>query len=483
MLILTIDQGTTGTTTMLVNRDGRIVDRAYREFKQHYPNPGWVEHDPLDIWRTVLDSVKAVCTHVSEPITAVGITNQRETTVVWDRKTGEPVYNAIVWQCRRTADRCHELRSEAATIRHKTGLPVDAYFSATKVEWILKHVSDRSPETLCFGTIDSWLIWQLTNGQVHATDYTNASRTLLYNIIDRQWDADLCRMFGIHPAMLPEVKPSAADYGHITSIPRLHGVPIAGVVGDQQAALFGQLCFRPGQVKNTYGTGCFVVMNTGDSTIFSDQGLITTLAVNAEGGPCYALEGSIFIAGAAVQWLRDELKLIQNAAESEAAAMSVDDTGGVYLVPAFVGLGAPHWDMDARGTLVGITRGTNRKHIIRATLEAIAYQTYDVVKLMETESATAIPALAVDGGATANNFLMQFQADILQTDIHRPAIIETTAMGAAYLAGLRTGVWKSTDELSAIHQIDKTFHPQMDADRQHQLLAGWQRALRQTMTR
>ncbi|MBN2011600.1 glycerol kinase GlpK [candidate division KSB1 bacterium] len=481
MLILAIDQGTTGTTTLLINHEGEIVARSYREFPQIYPKPGWVEHNPTEIWQTVLLTVRDVCKQTDEAIAAVGITNQRETTVVWDRETGEPVHNAIVWQCRRTADKCNALREHAPEIHAKTGLPLDAYFSATKIRWILDNIEFRDPAELCFGTIDSWIIWKLTSGKVHATDYTNASRTLLFDITKKQWDPEFCSLFDVPSVMLPPVKPSASRFGFVTGIPQLQGVPIAGVAGDQQAALFGQACFKRGQVKNTYGTGCFTVMNTGDTPIFSSNGLITTIAVNGDGQPCYALEGSIFIAGAAIQWLRDEMKFIENAAESEAIAKSINSTDGVYLVPAFVGLGAPHWDMDARGAIVGLTRGSNRKHIIRAALESIAYQTNDVVKLMESDSGIPIDRVAVDGGASANNFLMQFQADILIKMVERAEIIESTALGAAFLAGLNVGFWESSEKLAAIRRIDKRFFHTMNPARRKALIDGWDKALRQTM--
>ena len=368
MYILAIDQGTTGTTTVLYNQEGEIVDKAYREFRQIYPRPGWVEHDPLEIWQTVVDSVQELKSRNKEKIVAIGITNQRETTIGWDKKTGQPIHNAIVWQCRRTADICEKLNPKEELFRNKTGLPVDAYFSGTKIKWLLENAKDYKVDNLLFGNIDTWLIRKLTNGKVHATDYTNASRTLIFNIIEKKWDAELCQLLNIPPSILPQVKKSIDDYGVVESIPEIADVPIFGDAGDQQAALFGQACFEEGQSKNTYGTGCFLLMNAGSNAIFSKKGLVTTLAVNGKGNPCYALEGSVFIAGAAIQWLRDELKIIDNSAESEKAALSVEDNGGVYMVPAFVGLGAPHWDMQARGVIVGLTRGANRNHIIRAAL-------------------------------------------------------------------------------------------------------------------
>lgn len=489
MYSLAIDQGTTGTTTVLCDRSGRIVDQAQQDFPQIYPQPGWVEHDPMAIWQTVIDTVQAVCARSGGrgrgcgEIAAVGITNQRETTVVWDANTGKPIHNAIVWQCRRTAELCDRLHSREDMFRRKTGLPVDAYFSGTKIRWLLDHVNGCKPEDLRFGTIDSWLIWQLTNGNVHATDYTNASRTLLFDIVAKRWDEELCELVGVPTCMLPDVRQSIGDYGVVESIPALKGVPICGVAGDQQAALFGQMCFKRGQIKNTYGTGCFALMNTGDEAVFSTKGLITTLAVSGAGDPCYAMEGSVFIAGAAIQWLRDELGILESAVDSDAAARAVRDNAGVYLVPAFVGLGAPHWDMEARGTLVGLTRGANRNHVVRAALESMAYQTRDVLVAMHEETGIAIPALAADGGAAANDFLMQFQADVLGARVVRPAHVESTALGAAYLAGLKAELWSDCDELSRLKTIDREFVPAMADDVRERLLAGWAKALRQAMTR
>ncbi len=479
MHILAIDQGTTGTTAVLYDRQARPAARAYRELPQIYPRPGWVEHDPLEIWRTVAECVEEVCAGGRNDIAAVGITNQRETTLVWDARSGEPVHNAIVWQCRRTAEACERLRAWNAEIRRRTGLPVDAYFSATKIRWILDHVPERRVEDLLFGTVDSWLIWKLTDGAAHVTDHTNASRTLLFDIAARRWDEGLCALIGVPPHVLPEVRPSVAEFGTVRGIPALEGVPILGVAGDQQAALFGQTCFERGEMKNTYGTGAFVVMNTGPEPVVSSPGLVTTLAVDGTGGSCYALEGSIFVAGAAVQWLRDELGLIDAAADSEAAARRVDDNGGVYLVPAFVGLGAPHWDMRARGALVGLTRGARRDHVIRAALESMAYQTADVLEVMEGESGAPAAALAVDGGACANDFLMQFQADIIDRPVVRPRNIETTSLGAAYLAGLHAGLWPGAETLRGMKRVDREFGPAMDAPRRTELLDGWRRAVRQ----
>lgn len=480
MYILAIDQGTTGTTTALYDKNTNLVKKAYRQFKQIFPQPGWVEHDPGEIWQTVIDTIEELLTDFSGEISAVGITNQRETTVIWDKKTGEPIYNAIVWQCRRTAPYCKELSEYEDVIREKTGLPVDAYFSGTKIKWLLENVPQDNKENLLFGTIDTWLIWKLTNGEVHATDFTNASRTLIYNITDKNWDEELLQLLDIPFSVLPTVKKSADDFGKVDSIVKIKGVPIAGVAGDQQAALFGQRCFNKGQVKNTYGTGCFLLMNSGTEPVYSEQGLITTLAIDGQYNPCYALEGSIFIAGAVIQWLRDELKLIGNASESEAAAFSVENNAGVYFVPAFVGLGAPHWDPEARGTIVGLTRGTGRNHLLRAALESMAYQTYDVLSIMEKESGIKLKDIAVDGGATANNFLMQFQADILNLPIIRPEMAETTSLGAAYLAGLRVGLWQDTDEICRIQRTDSTFVPDMEEHVRQDLLKGWQKAIDQT---
>jgi len=480
MYILAIDQGTTGTTTILYNQKGQLVDKAYRQFKQIYPKPGWVEHDPNEIWQTVLDTVDELLSRNKGKIAGIGITNQRETTILWDGKTGESVYNAIVWQCRRTAEHCEVLQEHTDLFKQKTGLPIDAYFSGTKIKWILDNVPNLDIDNLKFGTIDTWLIWKLTNGQVHATDYTNASRTLIYNIAKKEWDDELCQIIGVPQYILPDVRKSADDYGLVKSIVALEGVPVAGVVGDQQAALFGQRCFEPGQLKNTYGTGCFLLVNTGQEMVTSEHGLLTTLAVNGQGEPCYALEGAVFIAGAAIQWLRDELELIKDSAESERIALAVPDNAGVYLVPAFVGLGAPHWDMHARGTIVGLTRGSNKNHIIRAALESMAYQTHDVVHTMEKETGKKIAEIDVDGGATANNFLMQFQSDILNIPLIRPQMVETTALGAAYLAGLQTGFWKNSQELLNLERSENSYLPQMNETQRKKLLSGWAKALRQT---
>ncbi|AAM71433.1 MAG TPA: glycerol kinase [Chlorobaculum sp.] len=482
MAILSIDQGTTGTTCMIYDRTGSVLARAYRELTQHYPQAGWVEHDPEEIWRTVVECVAEVRGAYSGHIEAIGITNQRETTVVWDRRSGQPVHRAIVWQCRRTAKLCNRYRSEEAAIRAKTGLPVDAYFSATKIRWILDAHPEIDPSNLLFGTIDTWLIWKLTGGEVHATDLTNASRTLLFDIHERRWSPELCELFGVPLSMLPEARPSMGGFGSVRTIPALDGVLIAGVAGDQQAALFGQCCFAPGSVKNTYGTGCFMVMNTGEKFVSSSHGLLTTLALDGAGRSCYAVEGSVFIGGAVMQWLRDGLQLIGSAAESETIARSVESNGGVYLVPAFVGLGAPHWNMEARGTITGLTRGSSRAHIVRAALESIAFQSHDVFRAMVADIGIQPQSLTVDGGAVSNEFLMQLQADLLGVPVHRPRNIESTALGAACLAGLEAGVWGSAAELRVLNSVERVFTPAMPEGEREALLAGWQKALRQTLT-
>jgi glycerol kinase len=484
--ILALDQGTTSSRAIVFNNDGKIVSVAQKEFRQIYPKPGWVEHDPLEIWDTQLGVAKDAIEKAGitgEEIAAIGITNQRETTVVWDKNTGEPVYNAIVWQCRRTAPICDDLKAKelADTIRSKTGLVVDAYFSGTKVKWILDNVEGARERAekgeLYFGNIDTWLIWKLTKGKVHVTDYSNASRTMLFNIHELKWDEDILKELNIPESVLPEAKPSSCIYGNADK--ELFGVeiPIAGAAGDQQAALFGQACYNPGMAKNTYGTGCFMLMNTGEKAVASNNGLLTTIAWGLDGKVEYALEGSIFIAGASVQWLRDELKIIDNAAASEGMAASVPDTNGVYVVPAFVGLGAPYWDMYARGSIMGLTRGANRNHIVRATLESIAYQTRDVLEAMQEDSKINLKALKVDGGAVANNFLMQFQADILGVPIYRPEVTETTALGAAYLAGLAVGFWSSKDEIAEKWNVDKVFDPLMDVSDRDKKYAGWKKAV------
>lgn len=484
--ILSLDQGTTSSRAIIFNRSGEVVGQCSKEFKQIYPQPGWVEHNPNEIWETQLEVAQKVISDSSispSEIAAIGITNQRETTIIWDKNTGEPVYNAIVWQCRRTADTCKRFSQEGwdQKIRRKTGLVLDAYFSGTKVRWILKHIPGAIEKArkgdLLFGTVDTWLIWKLTGGNVHATDYSNASRTMLYNINDLAWDKEILDFFRIPESILPEVKPSSGDYGK--SDKELFGVeiPIAGVAGDQQAALFGQSCFSPGMTKCTYGTGAFMLMNTGEKIVRSQNGLLTTIAWGIDGKITYALEGSAFIAGAVIQWLRDELCIIKDAAQSEEFAKKVDDTADVYFVPAFVGLGAPHWDMFARGTLVGLTRGANRYHIVRAALEAIAYQTNDIVKAMLADAKMDLKGLRVDGGAVQNNFLVQFQADILQSTVDRPVVFETTALGAAYLAGLGTGFYESTDEIEKSWLLGKTFAPEMPAENAEKLFKRWEKAV------
>ncbi|MGA2083680.1 MAG: glycerol kinase GlpK [Holophaga sp.] len=485
--ILALDQGTTSSRAILFDHSGRSVGTAQKEFAQIYPNPGWVEHDPMEIWSTQTDVAREALARAGagpEEVAALGITNQRETTIVWDRATGRPVHNAIVWQCRRTAAICDELKARGLEeyVRENTGLVLDAYFSGTKVKWILDHVPGARERArdgeLLFGNVDTWLIWNLTGRRVHCTDYSNASRTLLFNIKDLAWDRTLLEALDIPAAMLPEVRPSSCVYGETApELEGLAGIPIAGDAGDQQAALFGQACFSPGMAKNTYGTGCFMLMHTGARRVRSTRGLLTTIAWGVDGQVEYALEGSIFVAGAAVQWLRDELKLIDHAAQSETLAASVPDTAGVYLVPAFVGLGAPYWDMYARGVLVGLTRGVGRNHIVRATLEAIAYQTRDVLTAMQEDSGITLKALKVDGGAVPNNFLMQFQADVLGVPVDRPRVTETTALGAAYLAGLATGFWKDRTEIAAKWEVDRTFMPVMDPAVRDRLYAGWKRAV------
>jgi len=482
--VLAIDQGTTGTTVMIFDASGGVRGRGYSEFRQYYPRPGWVEHDADEIWR-VTKRVIGIALRSARlrpnDVAAIGITNQRETTVLWDRLTGKPVHRAIVWQDRRTASICEALKAEGAeaAIHAKTGLVTDAYFSGTKLQWLLDHVKNARGRVhrLAFGTIDSWLIWKLTAGQVHATDFTNASRTLLFNIHDRQWDPDLLRMLNVPEEVLPRVLPSAGVVGITDKKTFGAEVPIAGLAGDQQAALFGQGCFRPGLVKNTYGTGCFLLMYTGEHAVDSQRGLLTTMACAADGQPAYAVEGSIFVAGAAIQWLRDGLGLLKQAKESEPLARKVDSTLGVYLVPAFVGLGAPYWDADARGALVGLTRGVSKAHLVRAALESLAYQTRDVVDTMVAESGRPLTGLRVDGGAATNNFLMQFQADILDATVDRPKVVETTALGAALLAGLGVGLWKSAAELERVRKPDRIFRPHMAPEKREALYQGWRRAV------
>ena len=489
--ILSIDQGTTGTTVLLIDVRGEIVAHGYQEFTQHYPRPGWVEHDPAEIWevthRVIADLIE---THGdTDQIAAIGVTNQRETTVVWERKTGRPIHPAIVWQCRRTSGICADLkeRSLEEGVRAKTGLVLDPYFSATKIAWILDQVDGARERAergeLAFGTIDTWLLWYLTGGQAHVTDYTNASRTMLFNIDTLTWDDDLLDLLRVPKSVLPKVQPSGSIFGRTQNIlPLPDGIPIAGIAGDQQSALFGQLCTRTGMAKNTYGTGCFLMLNTGDQRVHSKSGLLTTLACGLDQRPVYALEGSVFIAGAAVQWLRDGLHLINTAAETEPIATSVPDSGGVFVVPAFTGLGAPYWDAEAQGAILGLTRGATRAHIVRSTLESIALQTADVVTAMHTDAAVELDRLRVDGGAVANNFLMQFQADILGIDVERPTRIETTGLGAGYLAGLTMGVWNGVHELESHRQIDKVFSPNIDANQRQEKLDGWKNAVRRVMS-
>lgn len=482
--ILALDQGTTSSRAILFDKQQNIIGISQKEFTQHYPKEGWVEHDPMEIYSSqyaVMMEVIAQSGVDVKDIKGIGITNQRETTILWDAKTGRPVYNAIVWQCRRTADRIDQLKQQGLEeyIRKTTGLVPDAYFSATKIAWILDHVPQGRERAkkgeILFGTVDSWLIWKLSGGKVHVTDYTNASRTMLFNINTLSWDEKLLDALDIPVQMLPRVKNSSEIYAYTT----IQGeeIPIAGIAGDQQAALFGQCCFEQGQAKNTYGTGCFLLMNTGDKPCFSQNGLITTIAIGLNGKVQYALEGSVFVGGAVIQWIRDEMRFINESKDAEYYAQKVEDTGGVYLVPAFTGLGAPHWDMYARGCIIGITRGTKREHIIRAAQESIAYQSYDLVKAMEKDTGVFIRELKVDGGASRDAFLMQFQADVLDCEVRRPMIRETTALGAAYLAGLAVGVWKDTDEIRKLWNCDTVFQSQMKAERREKLLRDWHRAV------
>ena len=484
--VLALDQGTTGSTALLIDPEGEVRARGYAELTQHYPQPGWVEHDPVQIWTTIGQAAsQAVASSGIAPgeIAAVGITNQRETTILWERASGRPVGNAIVWQCRRTAALCERLKADGVEpeVRRKTGLVVDPYFSGTKIRWMLDHDPALRPRAergeLCFGTVDAWLLWQLTGGTVHATDPSNASRTLCYDIHRRAWDEGLCGILGVPMALLPEVKPSAGVFAQTTKSAWLPGdIPVAGIAGDQQAALFGQACVEPGMAKNTYGTGCFALLNTGERAVASTEGLLTTVAWTVESTTSYALEGAVFIAGAAVQWLRDGLGIIKQAAETQILAESVPDTGGVYLVPAFVGLGAPYWDPYARGTLTGLTRGTTRAHLARAALEAIAYQSRDVLDTMRRESGVPLTTLRVDGGAAANDFLCQFQADVLGVEVLRPSVTETTGLGAAYLAGVGAGLWKSR-ELATRWKLERKFTPAMPAAARDAAYGGWRRAV------
>jgi glycerol kinase len=488
--VLAIDQGTTSSRAILFDQNGQIIDIAQKEFTQIFPQAGWVEHDAMEIWGSVQSVISEVLAKASVPaneIAAIGITNQRETTVVWDRHTGLPVYHAIVWQSRQTSDICEDLKAQGYNdlFRERTGLLIDAYFSGTKVKWILDHVEGAREKAekgdLLFGTIDTWLVWKLSGGKRFVTDYTNASRTLMYNIFEQKWDEELLGILTIPPAMLPEVCSSSEVYT-VTQKNLFFGeeIPISGIAGDQQAALFGQACFEPGMAKNTYGTGCFMLMNTGEKAVRSNHGLLTTIAWGLDGKVEYALEGSIFVAGSAVQWLRDGLQIIRNAADSEQLANQVTSTDGVYVVPAFVGLGTPYWDSDARGAVFGLTRGTTQAHFVRATLESLAYQTKDVLTSMEADSSIQLKKLRVDGGATANNFLMQFQSDILGVPVERPVVLETTALGAAYLAGLAVGFWKSKQEIAENWHVDRTYQVQMDDNTRAELYNGWKKAVQAT---
>jgi glycerol kinase len=485
--VLALDQGTTGSTALVIDADGRVVGRGYAELPQHFPRPGWVEHDPEEIWSTIERSARVALAEAGVAggeLAAIGITNQRETTIVWERATGAPIHRAIVWQCRRTASLCDRLRADGVEgmVRKKTGLVLDAYFSGTKIRWLLDEVAGARGRAergeLAFGTVDAWLIWKLTGGRVHATDATNASRTLCLELRTGDWDDEMLAVLGVPRAILPTVTPSAGVVGETADLGWLpRGVPIAGIAGDQHAALFGQACLTPGAAKNTYGTGCFVLLNTGPTPVVSSHGLVTTIAWRIDGRITYALEGSVFIAGAAIQWLRDGLGLVKNAAESQALAESVSDTGDVYFVPAFVGLGAPHWDMYARGTIVGLTRGTTGAHLVRAALESIAFQSRDVLEAMAADAGIAAAELRVDGGAAANDFLCQFQADMLDVAVLRPAVIETTALGAAYLAGLGAGLWRSLDEVERRWTLERRFEPRLAASVRAGRYDGWRRAV------
>ena len=485
--IMALDAGTTSNRCILFNEQGVICSVAQKEFIQYFPHPGWVEHDADEIWSSMLGVAVEAMNKLNitpDQVAAIGITNQRETTIIWDKNTGEPGYHAIVWQCRRTSEYCDQLKEKGLTekFRQKTGLMIDAYFSGTKVKWILDNIPGAREKAeagdLLFGTVETWLIWKLTKGRVHVTDYSNAARTMLFNINTLEWDDEILEELGIPKSMLPQARPSSEVYGMADESYFGKEIPIGGAAGDQQAALFGQTCFTAGEAKNTYGTGAFLLMNTGTKPVFSDNGLITTIAWGLDGEVNYALEGSIFVAGAAIQWLRDEMRLVDSSPDSEYMASKVKDTNGCYVVPAFTGLGAPHWDQYARGTIVGITRGVNKYHVIRATLESLAYQTYDVLKAMEADSGIKLSALKVDGGASANNFLMQFQSDILNTEVRRPRCVETTAMGAAYLAGLAVGYWKDKNDVINNWNIDRKFHPEMKEDEREEKLAGWEKAVK-----
>ncbi|MGI6767956.1 MAG: glycerol kinase GlpK [Bacilli bacterium] len=484
--ILALDQGTTSSRAIVFDKKGNIKGIAQQEFPQIYPKNGWVEHDPLDILGSQVGVIGEALIRANisaKDIEAIGITNQRETTVVWDRVTGKPIYNAIVWQCRRTADYCEELKKQGyqEMVYEKTGLIIDSYFSATKIKWILDNVPKAREKAekgeLCFGTVDTYVMWALSEKHIFATDYTNASRTMLFNIHTLEWDEELLELFGIPRAMLPEVHPSGHLFGYASEALVGARIPICGVAGDQQAALFGQLCTEKGTIKNTYGTGCFMLMNTGDVPVKSQNGLITTLAACISDRPCYVLEGSVFVGGAVVKWLRDEMRLIRKADETERYALAVPDTNGVYVLPAFVGLGAPHWDSDIRGTVIGLTRATKKEHFIRAALESIAYQVHDILRAMEEDLGVKIRSLFVDGGASANNFLMQFQSDILGVDVIRPKVIEVTALGAAYLAGLKVGYWRDVDDIRQNIGVERIFKPEMDAETKAKLLKGWNKCI------
>jgi len=488
--LMAFDQGTTSSRCILFNEKSEIMSAANKEFTQIYPKPGWVEHDPMEIWSSQINVAAEAMARIgaeAKDISAIGITNQRETTVVWDKNTGKPVFNAIVWQCRRTAEYCDELKACGfdKDIKEKTGLVVDAYFSGTKVRWILENVPGAREKAengeLLFGTIDTWLIWNLTKGRVHVTDYTNASRTMLFNIHSLEWDKDILERLNIPASMLPDVKPSSYHYGNTCLDVLIGEIPIAGIAGDQQAALFGQCCFEEGMVKNTYGTGCFILMNTGEKAVESKNGLLSTIAWGLDGKVEYALEGSVFIAGAAIQWLRDGLRMIDNAAITEVYATKVEDSSGVYVVPAFVGLGAPYWDQYARGAILGLTRGVEKEHFIRATVESLAYQSNDVIKAMEADAGVTLKQIRVDGGASANNFLMQFQADILDVEVIRPSIIESTALGAIYLAGLAVGYFSDKSDIVKNASTSRVFKPNMDDDTRQKLVSGWKKAVKKTL--
>ncbi len=489
--ILSIDQGTTGSRAVIYDKNGEKIASAYQEFTQYFPKPGWVEHDPEEIWESVNSSIQKALKAVPKgSVSAIGITNQRETTVIWDKYTGKPIYNAICWQCRRTADRCDQLKKKTGEIgffKNRTGLTIDAYFSATKIEWILKNIKGAHEKGksghLCFGTTDTWVLWKLTGGKVHATDYTNASRTMLFNIEKLKWDEEILKKFGIPKTILPQTMKSSGIFGRTIKIGSLpQGIPIAGIAGDQQAALFGQACFEPGEIKNTYGTGCFILLNIGKVRILSRYGLITTLGCGSTGEPVYVLEGAIFIAGAAIQWLRDGLNVLSSAQESERMARLVKDNAGVYFVPALVGLGAPYWDQNARGAIFGLTRGVTSNHLVRAALEAMCYQTKDVLAAMQKDAGLKIKSLKVDGGAVKNNFLCQFQSDILGIDVIRPKVIESTSLGAAYLAGLAVGYWKDSHEIKKCWRADKIFSPKMPKNSVQSLCDGWRNAVKRTIS-